>query len=179
MIPNPVTPPAVDDQTLSENALRRLAANDPFGQATVAVWVDGGEYTDGSSGFAAHLGQRIAGRPLPGITYWRAGARRGRHTLYATRFPVEPDLPADPTITISLTIENTYELYPDVISHVADAVLSSPADDADDAAIEDWGREAFEPFLGVGNERGDSWYDATVTACSNPAMIGLTFSWGY
>ncbi len=67
----------------------------------------------------------------------------------------------------------------DVISHVADAVLSAPADDADDAAIEDWGREAFEPFLGVGNERGDSWYDATITACSNPDLIGLTFSWGY
>lgn len=179
MIPNPATPPTIDEQPLSDDALRHLAAIDPFGEATVAVWMHGDECSAGTPTFAALLGQRIAGRALPGITYWRAGAHRGHHTLYATRFTVEPVRPANPTVTISLTIENTYELYPDVFSYVADAVVTAPADGADEAAIDDWGREVLEPFTGVGNEQGDSWYDATITACSNPALIGLTFSWGY
>lgn len=85
------------------------------------------------------------------------------------------------TITISLTIENTYELYDDVTTTVTDEVIPAPPTlDEDSEAYKDWGHEQIiDRFTGVGHEDGDSWYDVTVTACSEPALVGRTFQWGY
>lgn len=82
-------------------------------------------------------------------------------------------------LTISLTIENGYELYEDVTTRVIDALILRPPADVDSDAYQDWVQEQIIRWTGVGNEDGDSWYDVTVTACSDPDLIGKEFSAGY
>ena len=85
------------------------------------------------------------------------------------------------TVTVSLTIENTYELYEDVTTYAVDRVVPAPpcgpADDAD--AFNEWAHEHIYQFTGTGHTRGDSWYDVEITASSEPALIGHTFEFGY
>jgi hypothetical protein len=82
-------------------------------------------------------------------------------------------------ITISLEIENTYELYEDVTIAVHDEVIPAPPPQDDTKAYDSWAYDHIYPFTGVGYESGDSWYNVTVTACSDPTLVGRTFEWGY
>ena len=98
------------------------------------------------------------------------------------------------TITISLTIENSYELYSDVITYVTDVEVPAPptepvdwplggknqgSEQALEIAVAEWAQEHLFCFTGVGHQDGESWYDVTVTDCSDPTMIGRTFAFGY
>jgi hypothetical protein len=88
--------------------------------------------------------------------------------------------PAAPrSITISLAIENRYEDGSMIPTSVVDAVIPAPPPDTDDEAISAWEWEHIYQFTGTGNTDGDSWYDVTVTACSDPTMIGKTYDFGY
>jgi hypothetical protein len=102
-----------------------------------------------------------------------AGVRAGRYQLQNV------DLPDSiATVTISLDIENTYALYPDVRTRVLDAVIPAPPQPGT-FAYNEWAQNHIVPWVGIGNLKGDSWYDVTVTACSNPRLIGTTFDFGY
>ena len=91
-----------------------------------------------------------------------------------------PVLAVQATITISLDIENAYELYDDVYTSATDVVVPAPpADDSDERG--EWVQEHIYPLTGVGNTRGDSWHDVTITASSHPDLlaVGATFDFGY
>lgn len=82
-------------------------------------------------------------------------------------------------ITVSLQIENTYELHADVTTHAVDVVLPAPPGDPD--GNEDWAQEFVFAQTGSGHTTGDAWYDVTVTASSHPDLlaVGTTFEYGY
>lgn len=84
------------------------------------------------------------------------------------------------TITVDLTIENTYERYPDETTYRKGLVIPVPPAKEDDA-YEDWKYDHIHSETGVGHEDGDSWYDVTVTASSRPDVlpVGTTFDFGY
>ena len=82
-------------------------------------------------------------------------------------------------ITISLVIENRYAGGLMVPTGVPDAVIPAPPVDGDGDAWDAWLYEHIFSFTGTGRTRGDSWYDVTVTACSDPMLIGKTFAFGY
>ncbi|MEV6487242.1 hypothetical protein AB0M20_01195 [Actinoplanes sp. NPDC051633] len=88
------------------------------------------------------------------------------------------DQPCD-TITISLSIVNTYELYPTEVTTVTDVVVPAPPDAADADAYDQWADDHIIQYTGTGRCDGDSWYDVTVTDCSDPRLIGAEFSFGY
>lgn len=90
--------------------------------------------------------------------------------------------PATPeTITVSLTVENAYELYENETTTFTDVTIPAPpTTDRDSEEWTDWAYDAiYCEYTGVGHTDGDSWYDVTITACSEPALIGETFAWGY
>lgn len=91
--------------------------------------------------------------------------------------PADTDPGAD--FTISLEIENAYELYEDETTHVNDLVLPAPPDDRESPEFEQWAEEHIQPLTGVGHTDGNSWYDVTVTACSDESLVGHNFDWGY
>jgi hypothetical protein len=82
-------------------------------------------------------------------------------------------------LLVSLRIENAYELYPDVVTIVENAVIPAPPAGHASSAFDDWADEYVRVFTGVGHEDGDSWYDVEITACSNSDLVGKTFAWGY
>lgn len=151
----------------------------------------------------------------------------------------------DGYITLSMRIDNSYELYPDITTFIRDRVLPAPpthsidyhilaltepdiivatgqadifvadhetaalvAEDRvreTDPRIGDWNnptvriisvdpitsdKDAIDGawagwvdhiyvFTGAGNLRGDSWYDVTITASSDPRLVGRKFAFGY
>lgn len=93
--------------------------------------------------------------------------------------------PAAETITISLEIDNTYELYDEVHTSVTDQVIPAPPIDhlprtPDEEELWDiWAWEHINAFTGVGHERGNSWHDVVVTSCSLPWLVGHEFNFGY
>jgi hypothetical protein len=100
------------------------------------------------------------------------------------KHPMTDEPNAGPTITISLDIENSYELYPTVCTTITDQEIPAPPEptsdkDADYKAMNDWAYETIYQFTGTGRTHGDSWYAVTVTACSNPALVGREFDFGY
>jgi len=144
------------------------------------VWVPSTHLAEGTREFAAHLRAAITGpeATMPSMHYWPTGHTDGSRAQYL----VILDAPCytGPTITVSLTVENAYELYPDVTAYVIDAVIPAPPADRQSTDYDDWSYEhIYEAFTGVGNDSGDSWYDVTVTACSDPRLVGETFDWGY
>lgn len=83
-------------------------------------------------------------------------------------------------IRVSLHVENTYELYPDVEREFTDEMIPAPPADRTGEAWNEWARvNIYDRFTGVGHTDGDSWYDVAITACSDPTLVGLTFDWGY
>jgi hypothetical protein len=87
--------------------------------------------------------------------------------------------PAAGMLLISLRIENTYARYDDEVTVVTDEVIPAPPAGADQAAWDDWAYTHIFQLTGAGHTDGDAWYDVTVTACSDPALIGRQFHWGY
>jgi hypothetical protein len=108
------------------------------------------------------------------------------------RFPqqqMDQQQPA-PTITISLSIENTYQTArmsldsATVRSTVTDEVVPAPPPEADGDAWEAWVDEEIRGRTGGDRPAGlpgelDSWHNVTVTACSDPDLVGRTFDFGY
>lgn len=83
------------------------------------------------------------------------------------------------TITISLDIENHYELYGQIDTSVTDEVIPAPpTTDRDSDEWHDWAQDHILPFTGTGREDGNSAYFVTVTACSDPALVGEEFEFG-
>lgn len=85
----------------------------------------------------------------------------------------------DCSITISLAIENRYEGGLLIPTQVTDAVIPAPPEGDDTDAVDAWEYDHIYSFTGTGRTRGDSWYDVTVTACSDPTLVGKTYAFGY
>ena len=80
---------------------------------------------------------------------------------------------------LSLSIVNTYELYPTAVTTVIDVTVPDPPNESDTDAFDDWAYKHIYAHTGVGHTSGDSWYDVTVTACDRPGWVGREFDWGY
>ena len=86
--------------------------------------------------------------------------------------------PTDAKITVSLEIENSYELYEDETTHVVDREVNAPSDYSEET-LDSWAYDVLFDFTGVGHTDGNSWYDVTITACSDPQLVGKQFDFGY
>ncbi len=100
------------------------------------------------------------------------------------RVPVRLDSTGDfytrPTMTVSLLVKNTYELYDDVTVYQSNAVIPIPPDsETEPDRYDEWKYLHIYCFTGVGHEDGDSWYDVTILDCSIPELIGQEFDFGY
>jgi hypothetical protein len=84
-----------------------------------------------------------------------------------------------PTVTVSLTIENTYARYAPVTTYATDVVIPEPPPGLDMDPYDDWAFDHIYCFTGTGRTDGDSWYDVTITASSDPELVGREFAWGY
>lgn len=80
---------------------------------------------------------------------------------------------------MSLCIVNRYQFHDDVITTVTDVSMPAPPNEDDVEAYAEWAYDNVYPLTGVGHLDGDSFYDVTVTACSDPALVGRQFEWGY
>ena len=85
------------------------------------------------------------------------------------------------SITVSLEIDNKYELYADVTTHATDVQVPAPPIEVDSEEYEEWAEDHIYAETGVGHEDGDSWYNVEVTASSHPHLlaVGATFEFGY
>ncbi|GLY05122.1 hypothetical protein Acsp01_55010 [Actinoplanes sp. NBRC 101535] len=82
------------------------------------------------------------------------------------------------TAAVTLRIENSYELYADSTTTVTTTVpLPVPPVDTDERT--DWEWNHIHRHTGVGNINGKSWYDVEVIDSSDPALLGMTFEFGY
>lgn len=81
------------------------------------------------------------------------------------------------TVTLTLRIENTYELYDEVVTTATVTVPAPPPEDSDE--YDEWAVEHIHDTFGAGHEDGDAWYDAVVTESSDPALVGRKFDAGY
>jgi hypothetical protein len=84
-----------------------------------------------------------------------------------------------PFIAVSLAIENRYEDDSVILTQVKDAVIPVTPRDGDAEAMDAWEYEHIFSFTGTGRTEGESWYDVTVTACSDRTLIGKTYMFGY
>lgn len=88
-------------------------------------------------------------------------------------------------ITLTLEIENSYELYDDFITVVNVQVPPPPASGTyeGDAARDTWEYDHIFDQTGsrdgVDRTRGDSWYDVTVVASSHPHLIPVGTMWDF
>jgi hypothetical protein len=105
---------------------------------------------------------------------------RRPHTAHATQGAET----AEVTITVSVQIENRYEHGFEITTYVTDAVIGAPpratgVEEVDAHAMSEWAYAHVHALTGTGWTRGDAWYDVRVTACSDPALVGKTFAFGY
>lgn len=83
------------------------------------------------------------------------------------------------TVTVSLEMSNHYEYYDTVVTYETDAVVPAPPmGERDTEAFNDWAFTHLFQFTGAGHTDGDSWYDVTIVASSDPTLVGLDFTWG-
>lgn len=91
----------------------------------------------------------------------------------------EPSRTEVRSIVISLAIENRYPGGLMIPTEVVDAVIPAPPAEDDAAAMDAWEYDYIFSCTGTGRTDGDSWYDVMVTACSNPALVGKMYAFGY
>ncbi|WP_106215720.1 hypothetical protein [Kineococcus rhizosphaerae] len=88
---------------------------------------------------------------------------------------------AEPTLTLSLRIENYYvDDGDEVVTDIRNITVPAPNTDDENAdAYHDWAEAVIRPLTGTGRTAGHATYDAQVTACDDPAMLNRRFSFGY
>ncbi|GIF25163.1 hypothetical protein Ate02nite_78930 [Paractinoplanes tereljensis] len=91
----------------------------------------------------------------------------------------EPPAEAGRFITVSLAIENRYEGGLLIPTQVTNVVIPAPPDEGDADAMDAWEYDHIYSFTGTGRTHGNSWYDVTVTACSDASLIGSSYAFGY
>ncbi len=81
-------------------------------------------------------------------------------------------------IEISVSVRNSYDSGTTVLTEFHDQLIPGPPTDPDE--FEEWVyEEVICRFTGTENtDFGDASYDVTVTACSDPALIGRVFDFG-
>lgn len=79
--------------------------------------------------------------------------------------------------TVTLHIENHYELYDMVETTRTVTIPLPPADESSDA-YDDWRENYIQPETGTGRPDGDSWYFVRITASTVPALLDREFEFG-
>jgi hypothetical protein len=110
---------------------------------------------------------------------------------YATEYVIDEDAARQyvaekfpsATITVSLAIDNVYEEGGTIKATVTDAVIPAPPPTGRDSdqgseAWHEWAYDNLFPFTGTGREKGNAAYFATITASSDPSLVGEEFEWG-
>lgn len=111
----------------------------------------------------------------PGLLWQADSVHSGDDEVHVMVIDVTPAA----AITVSLAIENRYPGDIMIPTQVTDVVIPAPPPD-DDPALSDWEYDHIRRFAGLPERTsGDSWYDVTVTACSDPALVGKTYDFGY
>lgn len=88
----------------------------------------------------------------------------------------------DPTVTLTLKIENHYP-GAEIITHTTITVPPPPparTDDEYDVATEDWEQDYIFPETGTDRTEGDSWYFVKVTESSDTSLVpvGTEYEFG-
>lgn len=79
-------------------------------------------------------------------------------------------------MSIRVQVENIYELYEPVTTHMTAQVAPFPHG-KDEDVVDEWWQEEIYPLTGTGNEDGNSSYFVTVVACDDPALVGAEREW--
>jgi hypothetical protein len=79
--------------------------------------------------------------------------------------------------TVTLHIDNHYELYGTFETTRTVTVPLPPADESSDA-YDDWCQDYIFNETGTGRTDGDSWYFVRITASTVPALLGCEFEFG-
>ncbi len=121
------------------------------------VWVNRHDGDD-TERLAVHLSAAVTGQRqmLPNLRYWATGAVEGELEQYTLAYCDEVPRHSRPVITISLTVENNDELYPDVTAYVVNAVIPVLPDtqDADESGVHDADERVGESGVVVGTVSG-------------------------
>jgi hypothetical protein len=80
--------------------------------------------------------------------------------------------------TVTLHIDNCYESGHEIETQ-AIAVVPLPVPDEGSEERSNWEFLNIYPHTGTGHTTGDSWYNVEIIASTEPALIGLTFEFGY
>ncbi|MEU7874264.1 hypothetical protein [Dactylosporangium sp. NPDC049140] len=96
---------------------------------------------------------------------------------FANRGWAVDGLVAPQQITVTLHIDNVYELY-DTIETTVTMTIPVPPADAGSDAYDDWAYEHIFAETGTGHADGDAGYFVRITASTNPDLVGRTFEFG-
>ncbi|MGI5243347.1 hypothetical protein [Dactylosporangium sp. CA-139066] len=80
-------------------------------------------------------------------------------------------------VTVTLHIENVYELYCMVETTATVTIPVPPADEGSDA-YDDWAQEHLFAETGTGRTDGDAGYVVRITASTIPDLVGRGFAFG-
>lgn len=81
--------------------------------------------------------------------------------------------------TVTYEIKNRYEDGDMIVTRIRDVRIPAPPPESDTAAYDAWLYQHVHDFTGTGRCDGDAYYDVTVTACSDPTLVGRSFQFGY
>lgn len=79
--------------------------------------------------------------------------------------------------TVTLLIENHYELYSMVVT-TPTVTIPLPPDPADTEAYDEWEYDYILSETGTGRCGGDSWYFVEITESTAPELLGRKFEFG-
>lgn len=82
-------------------------------------------------------------------------------------------------VEMDLDIENRYEDGTMIPTQCRNVVVVAPPPESDAQAYDEWAYTHIFNRTGTGRTKGNSFYDVTITKCSDPRLVGRTFEWGY
>nr|BFE56393.1 hypothetical protein GCM10020063_009190 [Dactylosporangium thailandense] len=80
-------------------------------------------------------------------------------------------------VTVTLHIDNVYELY-GTVETTATVTIPVPPADQDSGAYDDWAQEYIFAETGTGRTGGNAGYFVRITASTNPDLVGREFAFG-
>lgn len=95
-----------------------------------------------------------------------------------SRYRLRPFAFDEPTIVLSLVVENTYALSASATTSVLNIEVPRPPQPGTQAHT-DWLLEHIVHYSGTDRGTGNAGYDFTIVDCTDEALVGTTFDWGY
>ncbi|MEV4642755.1 hypothetical protein AB0J80_35975 [Actinoplanes sp. NPDC049548] len=79
--------------------------------------------------------------------------------------------------TVTLVIDNHYELY-DTVTVITTVTIPLPPSEQNEEAYDAWSYDHIYAETGTGRTDGDSWYFVRVTESTAPELLGREFEFG-